>query len=131
SFPELNPLRERVVEALIETSERPDALSRLSVGPSRIGEVARNTDIRELATRPARDVYTGPLHSGLDAATLSPDAENRAASQVVVISALWGALRLTDRIPPYRLFICARLVEMDRLEPSWRALLPDVLAGAA
>jgi cytoplasmic iron level regulating protein YaaA (DUF328/UPF0246 family) len=131
SFPELNAVRRQVLDALVETSERPDALFRLGVGPSLMGEVARNTDIRELATRPALDVYSGPLHAGLDAATLPAGAARRAADQVVVVSALFGVLRPTDRIPPYRLFICARLVDLDRLEPRWRTVLPDVLASAA
>jgi uncharacterized protein len=131
SFPELTPLRRAIVQALIETSEGPDALTRLGVGPSLIGEVVRNTDIRDLPTRPALEVYSGPLHAGLDATTLSPQAAKRAADQLVVVSALWGALRPADRIPPYRLFICARLVDIDRLEPRWRTVLPQVLANAA
>jgi cytoplasmic iron level regulating protein YaaA (DUF328/UPF0246 family) len=131
SFPELNPLRRKVLDALIETSERPDALRRLGVGPSLMGDVARNTDLKDLATLPSLEVYTGPLHAGLDATTLPPDAARRATRQVVVVSALWGALRPTDRIPVYRLFICAHLIGMDRLEPNWRAVLPDVLARAA
>jgi cytoplasmic iron level regulating protein YaaA (DUF328/UPF0246 family) len=131
SFPELNPVRRRIAAALIRTSERPDALSRLGVGPSLMGDVARNTDLWDLPTRPALQVYSGPLHAGLDAETLGPVAAQRATDQLVVVSALWGALRPADRIPPYRLFICARLVDMDRLEPTWRTILPAVLARAA
>jgi len=47
------------------------------------------------------------------------------------VSALWGALRPVDRIPTYRLYICARLVGMNRLEPAWRTLLPPILSDAA
>lgn len=131
SFPALTSMRERVMDALVATSQGPDALRRLMVGPSLAGEIARNADLRDLPTRPAVDTYAGPLYQGLDAESWSSDAKQRAARQLVIVSALWGALRPGDRIPPYRLHVCARLVGMDRLEPAWRTLLPDTLTDAA
>ena len=131
SFPALTPLRGRILQALIETSARPDALERLRVRPTLVHEVARNTRLRELAAQPALEVYAGPLHQGLAGATLSPAAAERASKSLVVASSLWGALRPADRIPAYRLHVCSRLVGMDRLEPTWRTVLPAVLADAA
>ncbi len=131
SFPELNPTRGRVADALIATSADLDAFRRLFVRPTLAPEVARNTRLFEVPARPVLDVYTGPLHEGLDAAGMSPDARARAEQRLVVNSALWGALRPSDRIPPYRLHVCAHLVGMEDLEPAWRAVLPAVLADAA
>ena len=131
SFPELAGVRARVLDALIATSASPDALARLLVGPTFLDEVARNTRLRELAVRPVLEVYSGTLHGGLDAATLSAGAKRRAASRLVIASALWGLLRPADRIPPYRMNICARLDGIDHLEPLWREVLPDVLTAAA
>lgn len=131
SFPILTPTRERVLDALAATSREPDAMRRLMVGPSLAQEVARNGLLRELPTRRAVDTYAGPLYAGLNAASWSIETWRRAEGQVVIVSALWGALRPADRIPAYRLHVCARLIGMDRLEPMWRPLLQPTLTDAA
>ena len=131
SFPSLTPMRERVMDAVVDTVPLPDALRRLYVGPSLADEVARNAHLRDLPTRPAVHTYAGPLYQGLDAESWSSGVEKRAARHLVIVSSLWGALRPADRIPPYRLHICSRLLGMDRLEPAWRTVLPETLADAA
>jgi cytoplasmic iron level regulating protein YaaA (DUF328/UPF0246 family) len=124
-------VRTKVLRALIETSSRPDAAARLLVGPSIAEEVRRNTRLERLPARPVVEIYSGVLFSALEAATLSPVGKRRAASRLVIVSGLWGALRPGDRIPPYRLNICSDLVGLGELEPLWRSVLPTALADAA
>jgi cytoplasmic iron level regulating protein YaaA (DUF328/UPF0246 family) len=131
SFPVLTTLRRRILDAVIATSDAPDALQRFHVGPAIAEEVARNAALHDLPTLPVLDVYSGPFHEGLAAERWSPAARDRARRSLVIVSALWGALRPVDRIPTYRLHVCSRLIGMDGLEPTWRTILPDVLAGAA
>jgi uncharacterized protein len=131
SFPELAPMRSMVLRALVVTSARRDALVRLGLGESRSAEVARNGRVLSLPARPVLEVYRGGLFAALDAASMSPAAKRRAASRVVVVSPLWGALRPVDRIPTYRLDICADLVGVGPLEPPWRQALGPVLTDVA
>lgn len=131
AFPELAPVRRDVLAALIATSERADAFRRLGVRHSMVHDVAMNTHLLELPARSVHEVYTGPLHEGLDFAGLSDTAAKRAYRDVLFVSALWGAVRPTDRIARYRLHLNAYLVGVDRLTHTWRAVLPDVLAEAA
>src|SRR4249919_3237632 len=91
SFPELTPLRSRVLEALIETSAGSDAFQRLFEGPTMAGLIERNTRLLELPTLPASDVYVGELHGGLDVTSLSGAGTERAGRSLIITSALWGA----------------------------------------
>lgn len=131
SFPSLTEARERVVEGLVATSARPDAVSRLGVPAGVVEEVRRNIELRDLPTVPAERLYTGVLYDALDLGSMSGPALRRARRWVVITSALMGAVRLTDPLPPYRLPICGRLDGVEGLEAHWRGVLQPVLSEAA
>jgi cytoplasmic iron level regulating protein YaaA (DUF328/UPF0246 family) len=122
SFPPLTPTRDAVLEALVEVSARPDATQRLGEPASMSDVVGRNVALRAAPTASAEAVYSGVLYDALGLADLDAAARRRARAWIVVISALWGAVRLRDRIPPYRLDMCGRLPGL---------MLSDVLPEAA
>jgi cytoplasmic iron level regulating protein YaaA (DUF328/UPF0246 family) len=120
-----------VLEALVAASARPDAADLLGVGASLTAEVERNTRLHEVGARPVRELYTGVLYDALDLASLPPAARRTAARSVVVMSGLWGALRLGDAVPPYRLAMGTDLPGIGPLSTFWRDHLDGPLTGAA
>jgi cytoplasmic iron level regulating protein YaaA (DUF328/UPF0246 family) len=133
SFPGLTAQRAELVERLVRASGQPDAAQRLGVGASLAAEVAANLRLLAAPTRPVSQVFTGVLYDALNLPGLEPAARRRAARQVLVFSALWGALRPGDRIPAYRLSIDANLPEVGPLATWWRPHLVgplDELAGS-
>ncbi|BCJ57459.1 peroxide stress protein YaaA [Micromonospora endophytica] len=133
SLPELNPVRAQVLAALVTLSAgQPEpALAALGLGAGQLGELRRNARLERAATAPAGRIYTGVLYGALDLATLPPPAQRAAGRQVLISSGLWGAVRLTDRIPPYRCPIGARLPGTGALPALWRPALGPALTAAA
>jgi cytoplasmic iron level regulating protein YaaA (DUF328/UPF0246 family) len=131
SFGSLTPMRLRMVEALATASAGPDALGRLGVGASLSAEVARNTRLLELPTVPVSAVYTGVLYDGLGWPSLDAATRRRGNDRLIVISALWGALRPRDRVPAYRLSMNTTLPGVGPLAAAWRQVLGPELVAAA
>ncbi|WP_422741257.1 peroxide stress protein YaaA [Micromonospora sp. WMMD754] len=134
SLSELNPAREAVLTALVDLCAGPDeaaARDALGLSEGQRGELRRNARLRVAATAPAARLYTGVLYEALDLATLPPAAERVARRSVLISSGLWGAVRLSDRIPPYRCPIGARLPGVGALSAYWRPALGPVMTAAA
>lgn len=130
SFPELTPLRESVVETVARVSGEPDAAGILEVNPNLVAEIERNTRLRSAPTATASHVYTGVLYQALDVDSLDAASKRRANRWVVVVSALFGALRLADRVPAYRVNVCSTLPGVGPLSHEWRKELSSALDGA-
>jgi cytoplasmic iron level regulating protein YaaA (DUF328/UPF0246 family) len=131
SFAALGPTRERVLDALVEASAAPDAMRRLGVPASRREVLQQHRDLSTAPAAPVEDVYAGVLHEAAGLATLDAAARRLARNRVVIVSALWGAVRPGDRIPEYRLDMCGRLPGLEHLPDVWRPGLGDVLPRAA
>ncbi len=131
SFPELTEQRRTVAAALAQVSQSPDAPRLLGVSPNLLDEIARNLDLEAAPATPAREVYTGVLYDALDIASLEPAAKRRATRWIVVVSALYGALRLSDEVAPYRLSMGVDLPGVGSLGRAWRSHLDQVLPQAA
>lgn len=131
SFPELSAERRLVLDALAEVSARDDAMDLLGVGASLANEVARNINLHTEPAAKAHDIYSGVLFEALDYASLDEAARQRADESIIVISALWGAVRFGDRIPPYRLSMSVKLEPLGKLATWWKKRLAPVLDEAA
>jgi cytoplasmic iron level regulating protein YaaA (DUF328/UPF0246 family) len=123
SFPALARPRTRVLNALIKASKRRDALDVLGLSPGLAGEPVRNQALKTAATLPASELYTGVLYDNLGLGTLEEEAARRAEESVLIFSGLWGVLRITDRVPPYRLAMGVSLPPLGGLAAFWRPLL--------
>jgi hypothetical protein len=131
SFPELTESRHHIAQALAKASAHEDAASTLGVSPSLSGEIARNLVLERAPALPAARVYSGVLYDALDYASLDTSARRRANRWIVVVSALFGAVRPTDPIVPYRLSMAVNLPGIGPLASAWKPELRTVLPQTA
>lgn len=133
SYPELTATRERLLEALTSLCTAQPALAQhvLGLSPGQAGDVQRNAELLAAPTAPAGRLYTGVLYDALGLATLSPAAKRRATTRVTIASALFGLVRLGDRIPSYRLGGTTALPGVGTLASTWRDPLRAVVTAEA
>jgi uncharacterized protein len=127
SFPKLDRARKRVRTALARASKRRDALAVLGLSPGLAGELDKNLALETAPTLRAGELYTGVLYDNLSLATLDADARARAEDSVLIFSGLWGVVRPSDRIPPYRLSMGVTLPVLGGLATFWRPYLTKEL----
>lgn len=134
SFPSLTPARTEVAETLVELCRGPDdqALSVLGLTAGQAGELDRDRALWEAPALPAAELYTGVLYDALGLPDLlAGEAADRTRAAVLIFSGLWGALRVDDAVPPYRLAMGVKLPSLGPLAAFWRPALRDALAGVS
>ncbi|GHH84524.1 UPF0246 protein [Streptomyces sulfonofaciens] len=133
SSPGLGEARQDVLDALVElcAGDGEKAREVLGLSEGQRGEVAKNAALLTAGTRPAGALYTGVLYDALDLSSLDAGAKRRAARSLLVFSGLWGAVRVTDRIPPYRCPMNVRLPGIGALGAYWRPVMAEVLPKTA
>jgi len=131
SFPMLNRARRGVVRDVAALCRTDPATARrvLKLGPTQDDALAYNRRLTRAATLPAAELYTGVVYDALGYATLPGRARQQADRDIVVFSGLWGAVRLTDRLPHYKVPISSALGVP--LAAHWRHQLGEPLADAA
>ncbi|PRX97350.1 peroxide stress protein YaaA [Allonocardiopsis opalescens] len=133
-LPELAEARARVAAALGELCSGDAEAARAALGLSvgQAAELPRNTRLRTAAALPAAELYTGVLYDALRLpALLAGPHAGTVRDSVLIASALWGALRPADRVPPYRLSMAASLPPLGPLAAFWRPLLAGPLTALA
>jgi cytoplasmic iron level regulating protein YaaA (DUF328/UPF0246 family) len=122
SFPALTTPRRSVAAAVVRlaTGSRTKARAVLGLSAHQDAEIERDARLLESPTAPAGRVYTGVLYDALGYPTLPTRARARADRWVVVSSGLFGAVRLPDPIPAYRLSGDVSLPRIGRLASFWR-----------
>jgi cytoplasmic iron level regulating protein YaaA (DUF328/UPF0246 family) len=133
SLPGLAEARAAVLDELVELCAADEEKAREVLGLSEglRGEVAKNAELRTAGARPAGEIYTGVLYDALDLASLDTAAKKRAGRSLLVFSGLWGAVRVTDRIPSYRCSMGVKLPGLGALSTHWRMAMAAALPDAA
>ena len=107
------------------TTQKPLNLSKMSFALElsliRRGLLLQHPEIDQTLTAPVHEVYSGFLYRSLDYSTLSKTAKERAQNQIIIFSALYGALKINDEISDYKFKIQGSL---------WREKLHHALVNS-
>ncbi len=130
AFKQLQPLREIVFEALDGVLQRTGGWEEVfEVRGEALDEAIRlNRVFRESTTMPARDLYKGIMYQAIDYKKLKKKEKTLFDKQTLIMSGMFGLLRPTDRIPPYKLKMSANLGGVvGKLANYWRQPVSEIL----
>jgi cytoplasmic iron level regulating protein YaaA (DUF328/UPF0246 family) len=125
----LSAPRDEIRKQLIALATGPKRRALLTLGltPGLANQLDRDARLSTAPCAQAIEIYTGVLYEALGWRSLSPSAKKLGETQLLIISALFGALRPLDFIPPYRLSMDVTLPKLGGLSAYWRTHLPEPL----
>ncbi|HWD07013.1 MAG TPA: peroxide stress protein YaaA [Amycolatopsis sp.] len=128
SFPELNPVRAKLVDALVELArDVPASLAALGISERQSHEVDRNAALWTSPTLPALRRYTGVLYDALDLGGFTRAGLEKAQRRLAITSSLFGVVSATDPIPAYRLSGGNSVPALGTVRSLWKPVLEPVL----
>jgi len=130
SFSELTEQRKELVTAVVAMANGPVAKTRtaLSISAKQDFEIERDQKLLTAQTGPAWSVYTGVLYDAIDIASLSAKAKSKFEAENFVVSALFGLINVTDRIPSYRLSGDTVVPKIGSLTKFWSESISQLIA---
>ncbi len=130
SFKGLTANRERLYDALDTVLKRTGGWEEVFEvrGDALESAIRLNRAFRQSTTMPARDLYAGIMYSAIEYKTLGKKEKALFDKQTLIFSGLFGLLRPTDRIPPYKLKMSANLGGVvGKVANYWRGPVSEIL----
>ena len=130
SFPELTKQRQELSAAVVAMAKGPTAKVRtaLAISAKQDFEIERDQKLLTAAVGPAWSVYTGVLYDAIEIETLSAKAKAKFESENFVVSALFGLINITDRIPAYRLSGDTVVPKIGSLTKFWSESITSIIS---
>lgn len=129
SFPELSAKREVLLEALVKLANGPKAkaLATLELSAKQEFEIERDQKLLSAPASAAWSVYTGVLYDAIGIDSLSSSAMKKFESSSFVVSALFGLINVSDKIPAYRFSGDTALPKIGSLTKFWSDSISNLI----
>ncbi len=130
AFGELDSMRMSVIRGLQGALERRHGLETIFEvrGEALEEAVAINRNLLTAPTLPAFKLYRGVMYEAIDWLSLPRGARALLNQQTLIFSGLYGLLRPTDRIAPYKLKMSANLGGLvGKVVNFWRVAVSEIL----
>lgn len=130
SFPGLTKQRQELSAAVVDMAKGPTAKVRtaFAISAKQDFEIERDQKLLTAAVGPAWSVYTGVLYDAIEIETLSAKAKAKFESENFVVSALFGLINVTDRIPAYRLSGDTVVPKIGSLTKFWSESITSIIS---